>query len=162
MTTDNGNTLRPLALLGTRENQVDGKGRLTVPAPFRQADKPNWQDVVYVAPGLDPVERFLEVYVPEVWQALYERVKSLPEPAQRQSMMRGFINRAIELKLDAQGRFVLPASMREYAGLGEDAAWVAQDDHLELWAKQRLDAAHEAQRAEAHRVWLANQAHFAK
>lgn len=162
MTTETGNTTRPLALLGTRENQLDGKGRLTVPAPFRQTDKEGWQGVVYVAPGLDPAERFLEIYLAPVWQALYEHVKTLPQPAQRQAMMRGFINRAIEVKLDIQGRFVLPLSLRDYAGLSEDVAWVAQDDHLELWAKDRLDAAHEAQRALAHRIWLENQDHFAK
>lgn len=148
-------------LIGTRENQLDGKGRLTIPMPFRK-DAPEVWTTVYLVPGLDPAERFVALYTAEQWRQVYERVQALPKPADRQAMMRGFVNRAVDVKPDGQGRFVLPASLREYAGVGLDVCWVAQDDHLELWSKERYEGNAEAQRLSAYHVWMDNQDRFGR
>jgi MraZ protein len=113
---------------GEYEHNLDDKGRVTVPSGFRD----ELAGGVFVTRG---PEGCLLVFRLDAWVELSRKFK------------RGSISRHIarvlyagsEAQLDRHGRILIPAPLREYAGLesGESATVVGVDDRLELWSKDR-------------------------
>ena len=116
---------------GEYRHTVDEKGRIAVPARFRArlADGSvlaNWIDgCLAIFPKVD-------------WDELGTRISGLPftDPAARQ-LQRFLYGGATEIELDRQGRFVVPANLREYGGLKSDAVIVGSRNHAEIWAPDR-------------------------
>jgi MraZ protein len=116
---------------GEYRHTVDEKGRIAVPARFRArlADGPmlaNW------------IDGCLAIFPRPDWEQLDARISSLPftDPIARQ-LQRFLYGGATEIDLDRQGRFVVPASLREYAGLRSEGVVVGSRDHAEIWAPDR-------------------------
>jgi MraZ protein len=113
---------------GEYRHSVDDKGRLAVPSRFRaQLDAG-----LVVSRWLDSC---LAVHTKTGWDALADKVATLPitdEGARRFS--RFIFAGAAEATLDGQGRVLIPAYLREMAGLGSEAVVVGSRDHAEIWA----------------------------
>ncbi len=122
--------------LGRYAYTVDEKGRLTIPARFREALT---GDVV-ITRGLD---RCLTVYPAEVWQELAAKVNALPitDPRGR-SLRRLLFAEAESVKLDRHGRVLLSEWLRKYAELTPSAGAiiVGLDRFLEIWNPTRWEA----------------------
>ena len=116
---------------GEYRHSVDDKGRIAVPAKFRA----QLEDGAVVSRWLDAC---LAIHTRTGWEALATRVASLPiTDANSRLFTRYVFAGAFEAELDRQGRVVVPAYLRDWAGLGTDAVIVGSRDHAEIWEPSR-------------------------
>ena len=116
--------------LNQYHHNFDDKGRLTIPAKFRELPA----DGAYVVQGLD---RNLMVLPPEVYRVLYERIMSmnLADPEAR-LVRRIILGNALKVIPDGSGRILLSQNLRDYAGLEAEVVFVGQGDYFEIWAAE--------------------------
>lgn len=113
--------------LGEFVHTIDDKGRLVVPAKFRNA----LASGMVITRGID---RCLVIYPMDTWQAYRERISALPTTDRDARDLRRLVfGSAADITPDAQGRFVIPPSLREYAGLDGQVVVVGCDTYVELW-----------------------------
>lgn len=124
----------PGVLMGEFRHTVDDKGRLFLPARLREelGDRP------VLTRGLDGC---LFVYSPAAWEALQEKLKSLPlTRAEARAVVRFFFSGAAECEVDRQGRVLIPPNLRAHAGLEKDAVIVGVGTRAEIWAAPAWEA----------------------
>jgi MraZ protein len=121
--------------LGEYEHSVDSKSRIAVPAKFRT----QLEGGLVVTRGF---ERCLQVYPMDQWQALSERVSGLSlGSTEARQLRRLLFASAFDTEVDKQGRILLPANLREYAGIGDEAVVAGMNTYFEIWSKADWDAA---------------------
>lgn len=121
---------------GRYNHTIDPKGRLSVPAKFRDVLAQYDGHLVVV-----PNEHSLEVHPLEEWQRIEEKLNSQPmfTPEVRQ-LSRLYISRAKDVTLDAAGRILLPPDTRRQAGLEKDVTLVGGGRRMfEVWDRQRFE-----------------------
>ena len=119
--------------MGEYNHSIDPKGRLIVPAKFRES----LGDMFVVTQGLDGC---LFVYPNEEWQAFEEKLKTLPMANKdARKFVRFFLAGAAQVELDKQGRILLPSNLRSFAGLEKDCALVGVGTRVEIWDKERWE-----------------------
>ncbi|HEX3032087.1 MAG TPA: division/cell wall cluster transcriptional repressor MraZ [Bacillota bacterium] len=119
--------------MGEYQHTIDPKGRLIVPAKFREG----LGEQFIATRGLD---KCLFVYPMEEWKILEQKLKTLPlTQADARSFVRFFFSGATECELDKQGRILIPANLREYGQLDKDVVFVGIASRVEIWAKERWD-----------------------
>ena len=134
-------------LIGSFSHSVDAKGRIFVPAKWRDDLGKN----VIVTRGIlqDRSIRCLFGMSETAWRAFSERFSALPETDTiGQAFRRMTFSNAAECEVDKQGRILVPNSLREYAGLDREVTLVGVDNRIEIWDAKALaeqDAALEAQ-----------------
>lgn len=112
-------------LIGEFQHTIDSKGRVIVPARFRE----DLGDYFYVTKGLDGC---LFVLSPEEWSRLQEKVSAMPISKAR-GLQRFFFSGAVEAQPDRQGRILLPQTLRNYAGLVKDVTFIGASNRAEIW-----------------------------
>ena len=117
---------------------LDGKGRITVPA--------RWRDVLVSAvQGQMMVSkshvRCLSLFPRPVWDQFETRLNALPASAD--GLRRLYIGSATEAAIDGASRLLLPPELRAWAGLEREVVFMGLGNRFELWDKSRYDA-HEA------------------
>ena len=117
-------------MYGRYEHLLDPKGRVFVPAKLRA----ELGDAFYVTLGLD---HCLSVYTEEGWQAIVDKYNALPISQARK--MRFLFANAAKCEPDKQGRFLIPAELRKYAGLEQEVCFIGQGDHAEIWNAATYD-----------------------
>lgn len=117
--------------MGEYLHTIDSKGRLIIPAKFREA----LGDKFITTKGLD---NCLFLYPQDEWQNFEEKLKKLPisQPNAR-AFVRFFFSGAAECEFDKQGRILLPANLREYAALDKDVVVVGVMSRIEIWDAER-------------------------
>ena len=116
---------------GEYRHSVDDKGRIAVPAKFRA----QLEAGAVVSRWLDAC---LAIHTRAGWEDLAARVAGLPiTDASSRLFTRYVFAGAVEADLDRQGRVVVPAYLRTWAGLGDDAVIVGSRDHAEIWEPSR-------------------------
>jgi MraZ protein len=119
--------------LGEFEHTIDDKGRVAVPARFRE----EITDGLVLTRGFD---RCLQAFPRLVWQSLSERISALSIGHEEVRNLRRLIfSGAAELELDRQGRILIPSNLREYAGVRESVIIAGVNTHFELWANERWE-----------------------
>ncbi|MBO8136616.1 MAG: division/cell wall cluster transcriptional repressor MraZ [Desulfotomaculum sp.] len=119
--------------MGEYSHTIDAKGRLIIPARFREG----LGDRFIVTKGLD---NCLFVYPQHEWASLEQKLKSLPfTRADARAFVRFFFSGANECELDKQGRILIPANLREYAQLSKEVIVLGVSSRVEIWAKERWD-----------------------
>lgn len=117
--------------LGEYSHALDPKGRLTIPARFRA----ELEEGVVIIRGYEPC---LILYPLAAWRRLAERAAQLPATsAAARSYNRLTFGGAHETTLDRMGRVLLPAFLRDYAEIQEEAIVVGVNTVLELWSPPR-------------------------
>jgi transcriptional regulator MraZ len=117
-----------VVFLGEFQYRIDSKGRLAIPARFRS----KIEGGAALSRG---VEQCLYVYQLDAWeQKGRELAASNPDPKKRRMLMHRFFSTSAECELDAQGRVIIPAKFRQYAGLNGEAVVVGVHDHFEIWS----------------------------
>ncbi len=117
-------------LLGEYQHSLDEKGRLIIPAKFREDLGENF----VVTRGLD---NCLFAYPLSQWKVIEEKIKELPtSQADTRAFVRMFFSGAVEAELDKQGRVVIPQTLREHAGIDRDVYIIGLSTKVEIWAKE--------------------------
>lgn len=120
--------------MGEFTHSLDDKGRLTMPAKFREGLGQGF----VLTRGLD---RCLFAYPKREWETLEAKLKSLPMArADARAFMRFFFSGATECEFDRQGRILIPASLRSYASLERDCVIIGVSNRVELWAKESWES----------------------
>jgi MraZ protein len=114
--------------LGEYQHTLDAKGRVSLPARFRE----DLSGRLYVVKGF---EKCLFVYQAAAYEEFLEKLLASNEfnPEARR-VQRFFTAGAVESKTDGAGRVMLPPVLREYAGLDRDAVIIGNGDHVEIWS----------------------------
>ena len=113
---------------------VDAKGRLIIPSKFRES----LGEEFVVSKGMDGC---LFVYANEDWNAFEQKLTSLPLiNKEARQFARFFLAGAAQVELDKQGRILLPAGLREFAGLDKEVVLVGVGSRIEIWSKDKWDA----------------------
>jgi MraZ protein len=123
-----------IVFLGEYEHSLDSKGRLAVPAKFRL----RLGEGAVITRGLDGC---LIIYPSDKWQEIAERLDQLPSTHLAARIYKRFVfSGASECDFDRQGRVLIPAFLREYAGIGDTAMVVGQYSVVEVWGRDRWEA----------------------
>lgn len=118
---------------GEYNHTVDAKGRVIIPAKFREL----LGNEFMVTKGLDGC---LFVYAEEEWNTFANKLKALPvNNANARKLVRFFMAGAANVEVDKNGRILLPASLREFAGLEKDVVVAGLNNRVEIWDKERYD-----------------------
>lgn len=116
--------------LGRETKLIDAKGRLAIPAKFRETVGQGAR-LVITRKVLDPC---LEVYTEADWQGFMERLQGLSQVKPEVRHYRRLLYSGAEVcSLDRQGRVLIPTHLREYASLSREAMVVGGGDTFEVW-----------------------------
>jgi len=118
---------------GEYQHTLDSKGRLFIPAKLRE----ELGDVFYLTLSVD---KCLSAYSAESWKSFSAKVDAMSYLKQRR--MRPLFAVAAKCELDGQGRIIVPAHLREYAGLIKNVTVVGCNNHAELWDESRWAETH--------------------
>lgn len=118
---------------GSVEHALDDKGRLIVPARFRERLGTGF---ILTISSSDPC---LLLYPQPAWEQICARLESASTKDDR---YRRFVRRLFahteEVACDAQGRLLIPGSLRSYAGIERDVTSIGSLTRVEVWARERL------------------------
>ncbi|MDX8386438.1 MAG: division/cell wall cluster transcriptional repressor MraZ [Gallionella sp.] len=116
---------------GINNISVDAKGRMAMPARYRERLLENCGGRLIVTVDQD---HCLLVYPLPEWEIIEEKLINLPSlNKQSRLLQRLLIGHATDLEMDGQGRILLPAMLRDYAGLKKKAVLIGQGKKLEIW-----------------------------
>ena len=116
--------------MGEFQHQLDAKGRMIVPAKFRE----ELTEHFVITRGLD---KCLFGYTLTEWAAIEEKLKALPLTRRdARKFMRMFFSGAVEVEMDKQGRINIPKHLMEYAGLSKEATVIGVSSRIEIWDRK--------------------------
>ena len=119
--------------MGEHNHTVDAKGRVIIPAKFRE----ELGDEFVLTLGLDGC---LFVYPNDEWLNFVNDLKGLPGSKEARQLQRYFMAGAASCEVDKQGRFLIPQKLREHAGLDKDLVLVGVLNKIEIWSKERWES----------------------
>jgi len=118
---------------GEFEYKLDQKGRVPLPPRFKR----EFKDGIVLTPGVEPC---ITVYTIPQWKKLSSEMTAGPlNRSKLRKLNRALFATAFFVNLDSQGRIALPAPLREYAGIEEDAVVAGANTYLELWNKEQWE-----------------------
>src|SRR5262245_5293445 len=121
---------------GRYNHTIDPKGRLSIPAKFRDVLAQFDGNLVVV-----PNEHSLEVHPLEEWQRIEEKVNAQPQfDTELRHLSRLYVSRAMDVSLDGAGRILLPPDTRKQAGLEREVTLVGGGRRMfEVWDRMRFE-----------------------
>ena len=129
---------------GEYEHTIDRKGRLIVPAKFRQALKDHDIKSLFLTRGLDEC---LFLFPESEWRLTENRFKQIPfTKAEGRKFNRLFFSGAAEVTIDGLGRLLVPRALKEFAQIKQDVMIVGVSNRMEVWAKEKWHAFYESSR----------------
>lgn len=124
---------------GRFDHTIDEKGRVSLPARFRELMQHQGVDTLHITNFIAFHEPCLVLYLPDQWQRL---IGSLSQRNRFDPTVHAFeilyIGGAHEVQIDKQGRILIPPRLREFARLGRNVTFSARISQLELWDKETL------------------------
>jgi MraZ protein len=120
--------------LGEFEHTIDDKGRVAIPARFRE----ELGERFVLTRGF---EQCLQAFPRTMWEDLSAKIDRLPlGNPQARTLRRMLFSPAAEVEIDRQGRILIPQGLREYAGLAEEVLITGMSTYFELWSGERWRA----------------------
>ena len=121
--------------LGQYAHTVDTKGRTFIPAKYRD----ELGDAFVVTRG---TAKCLTVYPMAEWEAYTAKIAGLPQ-AQAAKIRRFVFSNASDISPDSQGRIMLTAGLRAYAGIEKNVVIIGLGSYIEIWAEDAWNAENE-------------------
>ena len=126
--------------LGRYFHSLDEKGRVAIPHKFRTLLGGANENKIIVTRSPDPSYTYLDIYTSAEWDAIQERINTMPiegeDPERlREGLYAHFVHPAQEIELDRQGRVLIPADHREFAGIDREVVYTGDGRKFRLWAK---------------------------
>ena len=121
---------------GSSFHTIDAKGRIIVPARFRERINAGGSDGVMIS-GMDGC---LFSYPYDEWSKIEKRILSLAEKSESMRRFRRlFIGGAFDCSIDKQDRILIPPILRQYSELDKEIVLVGVLDHFEIWSRAHWD-----------------------
>ncbi len=136
-----------MMFLGEYEHTIDTKARMAVPAKFRAQIQAGRGAVLSKGMGT-----CLAVYLLDRWEEKSNELVAGRTSEELRDFERRIYPSASEIELDAQGRMVIPAKLRTYAKLENEATIVGVRDHFEIWDRATWQAYQDRLDAEGNTV----------
>lgn len=115
--------------MGEFSHNLDAKGRLIIPARFRN----ELNETLIITQGLDGC---LTLYTNEAWEKIYAQLQNLPTTkSQARAFVRMLTSKASEAEIDSQGRILIPANLIKLAHIQKECVVVGAGSKVEIWAK---------------------------
>ncbi|MEW6170112.1 MAG: division/cell wall cluster transcriptional repressor MraZ [Candidatus Omnitrophota bacterium] len=119
---------------GEYVHSIDRKGRLIIPAKFREVAKTNFIEKFFITRGLD---KCLFMFSEEEWRSAEQKFKNMAFTKQEaRTFNRLYFSGAVDIILDRQGRFIIPQYLKDFAGVKRDVIVVGVSNRIEIWAKE--------------------------
>ncbi len=116
--------------MGEFVHAIDDKGRLTIPAKFRE-------ELAYGAVITRGYDKSLVLYTADAFKRITERAEALsPTDPENRALLRLTYSGANEAVPDRQGRILVPPFLREYAGIDGDCVIVGVGHAIEVWGQE--------------------------
>ena len=120
---------------GEFAHSIDRKGRLILPAKFREVAKANFIEKFFLTRGLD---KCLFMFAEEEWKAQENKFKSVPFTRQEsRTFNRLYFSGAVEMLPDKQGRVLIPQYLKDFAEIKREVMLVGVSSRVEVWAKDK-------------------------
>ena len=118
---------------GEFAHSIDRKGRLILPAKFREVAKNQFVEKFFVTRGLD---KCLFMFSEEEWRSQENKFKTMSFTKQQsRTFNRLLFSGAVEVSFDKQGRILLPQYLKDFAAIKRDVMIVGVSNRIEIWAK---------------------------
>ncbi|MYZ47800.1 division/cell wall cluster transcriptional repressor MraZ [Propylenella binzhouense] len=124
--------------VATYTNRLDQKGRVSVPAPFRSLLAREGQDGLYCYPALD--QPAIDGGGSRLQEAIASRLAVFETFSEEHEILStAFYGDSRVLKIDQDGRIVLPEEFRTYAGITDTVVFVGQGFKFQIWSPERFE-----------------------
>ena len=124
--------------IGEYQHSLDSKNRIVVPSKLREG----LGEKFIISKGLDGC---LYAYPIDEWQEFEEKLKNLPlTNRDARAFVRFFVAGATEVETDKQGRGLIPANLREYAGIEKEIVTIGALNKIEIWSKEKWESYNES------------------
>ena len=117
---------------GMSNHSIDSKGRIVLPAKFRE----ELGEAFYLARGFG--NNCVQAMSSEQFDKISAKIMTLPAD-KAMALQYVFTATAVEVSPNAQGRVIIPQTLREFAGLESDALVIGMNNRIEIWSKSRFD-----------------------
>ena len=118
---------------GNTEHGLDSKGRLNIPARFRDVLSKKYDDHLVVIPWRD----CLRVYPLAEWAVFEHSLMNSPQTPKKQQLVRMLTGRSAQLQIDKNGRILIPVQMRKASGLDSQLVLTGMGPFFEIWDQQK-------------------------
>jgi len=119
---------------GEYEHKLDRKGRIIIPARFREVFKENYVEKFYVTRGLD---KCLFLFIEEEWKSQERIFRSMSfTKRETRKFNRLYFSGACEVVCDKQGRILIPQYLKEYADIQKGVMVIGVSNRIEIWSKE--------------------------
>lgn len=120
---------------GSSSLALDSKGRLAIPARYRESIREACNGNMVVTLN-NTKERCLWLYTIDQWIKVEQKLVDLPSfNAEHQKLKRFMVGHANDVEMDNNGRILLPAHLREFAGMNKTVFIIGQGNKFEIWSK---------------------------
>jgi MraZ protein len=120
--------------IGEYSHSMDTKGRLAIPAKFRD----ELEQGAVVTKGID---NCLTLYPAQEWEKIADKISQLPvSQSNTRAFSRHMLAGAMDVLLDGQGRIIIPDYLRKYAGIEKKAVITGLYNRLEIWDEDQWQA----------------------
>jgi len=127
---------------GEYDHTIDRKGRMIVPAKFRQAFKTYNISTLFLTRGLDGC---LFLFPESEWRLAESRFKQIPfTKGEGRKFNRMLFSGAVEVTVDKLGRLLVPKGLRDFAEIKQDVVVVGVSNRIEVWSKEKWQAFYES------------------
>lgn len=118
-------------------HSIDRKGRLILPARFREVAKANFIEKFFITRGLD---KCLFMFSEEEWRSQEAKFKSISfTKSQARTFSRLYFSGAVEVIADRQGRVLLPQYLKDFAEIKREIILAGLSSRIEIWAKDKWE-----------------------
>ncbi|MBM3244285.1 MAG: division/cell wall cluster transcriptional repressor MraZ [Candidatus Omnitrophica bacterium] len=116
-------------------HSIDRKGRLILPAKFRESAKNNFIEKFFMTRGLD---KCLFMFGEEEWKQQENKFKSVSFTKQEsRTFNRLYFSGAVDIVPDKQGRILVPQYLKDFAEIKKDVIVVGVSNRIEIWSKDK-------------------------
>lgn len=119
---------------GRYEHTIDPKGRLSIPARYREELVARSITTLILSEG----DHCVWAFPLDAWEQLEERLRQHPQLSpERRNVVRVMVASAKECPVDRAGRTLVPPELREFAGLKKDVMIAGALEWFEIWSRER-------------------------
>lgn len=123
---------------GEYEHVIDSKGRVMIPAKFREIFKERYVEKFFITRGLD---QCLFVFTEEQWKNEEKKFRDMSyTKSEPRTFNRLIFSSACDVVCDKQGRILIPEYLKSHAGIRAEVMIIGVSNRIEIWAKEKWQA----------------------